>query len=275
MGLAIQYSTVIDSFEREASYVIDGLMHNEIVQSTIHSTDTHGYTEAVFALMNLLGFEFAPRIKSVYKQQLYAFAKNPEYAQKGYKVLPDGYINTELIEENWDNILRLITSIKLKECTASQIFRRLNSYSRQHPVYKALKEYGKIVKTIFLLEYIDDVELRQSIRKQLNKIEHSNKFSSAVRFANNGVSIFLTRQEQQLAESCTRLIKNAIVYWNYLYLTHQIQQAPTQNRKREIIEAVKAGSVMAWQHIYFHGLYDFRTKSWLIPSIYWLPKITV
>jgi len=146
----IWYSTVINSFEREATYVIDGLMHNETIQSTIHSTDTHGFTEAVFALMNLLGFEFAPRIASVYKQQLYAFARNPEFSKKGYKILPDGYINTELIEENWDNILRLLTSIKLKECTASQIFRRLNSYSRQHPVYKALKEYGKIVKTIFL-----------------------------------------------------------------------------------------------------------------------------
>jgi len=102
------YSTVINSFEREAAYVIDGLMHNETVKSTIHSTDTHGYTEAVFALMNLLGFEFAPRIAKVYKQQLYAFAKNGEYTQKGYKMLPHGYINTELIEENWDNILHLI-----------------------------------------------------------------------------------------------------------------------------------------------------------------------
>ncbi|MEM6699300.1 MAG: transposase, partial [Bacteroidota bacterium] len=254
------HSTVIDSFEREATYVIDGMLHNETIQSNIHSTDTHGYTEAVFALMNLLGIEFAPRIAKLYKQQLYAFAKNIEYTQKGYKILPDGYINTELIEENWDNILRLLTSIKLKECTASQIFKRLNSYSRQHPVYKALKEYGKIVKTIFLLKYIDDVELRQAIRKQLNKIENANKFSDAIRFANNGESIFPTRQEQLVAESCTRLIKNTIICWNYLYLSHQIKQAKSQERKRKIVEAIKAGSVMAWQHIYFHGLYDFSDE---------------
>lgn len=254
------YSTVIDSFEREATYVVDGLLHNDTVKSTIHSTDTHGFTEAVFALMNLLGFEFAPNIAKVYKQQLYAFAKNIEYTEKGYKILPNGYINTELITENWDNILRLITSIKLKECTASQIFKRLNSYSRQHPVYKALKEFGKIVKTIFLLKYIDDVELRQAIRKQLNKIENANKFSDAIRFANNGESIFPTRQEQQVAESCTRLIKNAIICWNYLYLSNQIRQAKTLARKRAIIEAIRAGSVMAWQHIYFHGLYDFSDE---------------
>ena len=253
-------STVINSFEREATYVIDGLMHNEIVQSTIHSTDTHGYTEAVFGLMNLLGFEFAPRIAKLYKQQLYAFAKNAEYTQKGYKILPDGYINTELIKDNWENLMRLITSIKLKECTASQIFQRLNSYSRQHPVYKALKEYGKIIKTLFILKYIDDVELRQAIRKLLNKIEQANRFSDVVRFANNGESIFPTRQEQLVAESCTRLIKNAIICWNYLYLTNQIQKAPSEQRKKEIIQAVKAGSVMAWQHIYFHGLYDFSDE---------------
>lgn len=251
------WGTVFSPTEREATYVVDGLIHNEVIKSTIHSTDTHGYTQAVFALTDLLGFEFAPRIARLYKQKLYAFAKNATYAEDGYKILPGGYINVELIKENWDNILRLITSIKLKECTASQIFKRLNSYSRQHPVYKALKEYGKIIKTLFILKYIDDVELRQAIRKQLNKIENANRFSLAIRFANNGDFIFLTRSEQLIAESCTRLIKNSIICWNYMFLTYCIQNAETNKRKKEIIEAVKAGSVMAWQHIYFHGLYDF------------------
>ena len=68
---------------------------------------------------------------------------------------------------------------------ANQLFKRLNSYSRQHPLYKAIKEFGKIIKTIFLLQYIDDLKLRQSIEKQLNKVENSNKFSDAIFFANN------------------------------------------------------------------------------------------
>ena len=58
------YSTVISSSEREASYVIDGLLHNEVVKSDIHSTDTHGYTEILFGVMHLLGFTYAPRILS-------------------------------------------------------------------------------------------------------------------------------------------------------------------------------------------------------------------
>ena len=68
------------------------------------------------------------------------------------------------------SILRFVATIKLKQTTASQLFKRLNSYSNQHPLYQALKEFGKIIKTLFILRYIDDVELRQSIEKQLNKI---------------------------------------------------------------------------------------------------------
>ncbi|HPA57618.1 MAG TPA: Tn3 family transposase [bacterium] len=56
------YLTVISPAEREAAYTIDGLLHNEVVQSDIHSTDTHGYNEIIFAVTHLLGISFAPRI---------------------------------------------------------------------------------------------------------------------------------------------------------------------------------------------------------------------
>ena len=51
----------------------------------------------------------------------------------------------------WDNILRFVATIALREATATQLFKRLSSYSRQHPLYKALKEYGRVIKTLFLL----------------------------------------------------------------------------------------------------------------------------
>lgn len=66
------HSTVISSAEREAAYVIDGLMHNDVIKSDIHSTDTHGYSEVIFAVTYLLGFTFAPRIKGLGRQKLYA-----------------------------------------------------------------------------------------------------------------------------------------------------------------------------------------------------------
>ena len=69
---------------------------------------------------------------------------------------------------------------KKRETTASQLLKRLTSYPKQHKTYLALREFGRIIKTKFLLEYIDDVTLRQQIEKQLNKIENANKFSKAI-----------------------------------------------------------------------------------------------
>lgn len=118
--------------------------------------------------------------------------------------------------------MRLIATIKLKLTPASQIFKRLNSYSKQHRLYQALKAFGQIIKSIFILTYIDDVDLRQSIEKALNKVEHSQKFAKAVYHGGNQESLQATKEEQEKAEACKRLIQNAIILWNYLYLSKEI-----------------------------------------------------
>src|SRR4029079_6202970 len=89
-------STVISAAERESAYVIDGLMHNDVVKSDIHSTDTHGYTEAVFGAMHLLGFSHAPRIKDLKRQRLSIFKGRKDAGQPDWAVRPSGYIDTEL-----------------------------------------------------------------------------------------------------------------------------------------------------------------------------------
>jgi TnpA family transposase len=251
---------VISAAEREAAYVIDGLMHNDVIKSDSHSTDTHGYSEIIFGTLHLLGFAFAPRIKDLKRQQLYTFRKRREYEQQGYELLPDGYINTPLLEAQWDEMLRFIATIKLKETTASQLFRRLNSYSKQHPLYQALKEFGKIPKSDFILRFVDDVELRQAIEKQLNKSESANKFSKAISFGNNHDFLYGEKVEQEIAEGCRRLIKNAIICWNYLYLSQKIAQEADVERRQELLAAVQHGSVVSWRHINLHGEYDFSDE---------------
>ena len=167
------YSVIIDAAVREATFVLDGLLHNDAIKSTIHTTDTHGCTEAVFGLTDLLGFGFCPNIAKMLRQNIYTFKENPiaDYKEKGYLVLPKNYIKEELIKDNWDDVLRLITSLKLKYCTASEIFTRWNSYSKQHPLSAALKEYGKLAKTLHILRFTDDLERNhyvESSRLDLN-----------------------------------------------------------------------------------------------------------
>jgi TnpA family transposase len=157
-------------------------------------------------------------------------------------------------------MLRFIATIKLKEATASQLFRRLNSYSKHHPLSQALKEFGKIPKSDFILRFIDDVELRQAIEKQLNKGESANKFSKAISFGNHHDFLYGEKIEQELAEGCRRLIKNAIICWNYLYLSQLIAQEEDLERRQELLAAVKNGSVVSWRHVNLHGEYDFSDE---------------
>ncbi|BDS15680.1 Tn3 family transposase [Aureispira anguillae] len=256
------YSVIIDAPVREATFVLDGLLHNDVIKSTIHTTDTHGYTEAIFGLTDLLGFGFCPNIAKMLRQTIYTFKENTirSYTDKEYLVLPKAYIQEQLIENNWNEILRIITSLKLKYCTASQVLSRFNSYSKQHPLYAAIKEYGRIVKTLHVLRYTDDLEMRQDSRKLGNAIESSNRFSNAVAFANGGELIFLTRTEQQIANACKNLIKNAIICWNYLYLTRKIQKIQNATQVQQLIQTIKQKTVNSWRHVYFTGTYDFSDE---------------
>jgi TnpA family transposase len=164
------------------------------------------------------------------------------------------------LEDNWDDILRFIATIKLKETTASEIFRRLNSYSKQHTLYRALKTFGKIIKSIFILRYIDDLELRQAIEKQLNKIENSQQFSRAVSIGNPRGFTQPDKQEQEVAEGCKRLIKNAITCWNYLYFSQMISETMGPEAREILFQAIANGSVVSWQHINLLGEYDFSDE---------------
>lgn len=93
------YSTVISAAEREAAYVMDGLLHNDVVKSTIHSTDMHGFTESIFAATHFMRTSFAPRFKQLNKQYIYGFSAMLTYAKKDYKILPCRTINTKIIRE--------------------------------------------------------------------------------------------------------------------------------------------------------------------------------
>ncbi len=102
---ALFHSTVISASDREAAYVIDGLLQNEVVRSDIHSCDTHGYTEAIFAATHMIETAFAPRIKRIERQTLYSFSARSAYKNKGYVILPSRTIRQKLILDNWDTRL--------------------------------------------------------------------------------------------------------------------------------------------------------------------------
>lgn len=258
---ALFHSLVMSASEREAAYVIDGLNNNDVTKINIHSTDTHGYTELIFAATHFLNISFAPRLKNIGQQYIYAFSSRKTYEKLGYKILPSRTINQTLIEKYWDDILRFMVTIKLKKVTASQLFKRLSSYAKDHPLYKAIKEFGRVIKSIFILTYFDDMKLRQRIEKQLNRIELSNKFSNAVFYANHSEFKQGSLDEQEVAVACKVLIQNAIVLWNYLYLSQLLANCKDEEERNELVNMIKEGSIINWRHINLHGEFDFKRQA--------------
>lgn len=254
------FSTTFSSRDREAGYVLDGLLHNEVVQSDIHSTDTHGYTEVIFALTYLLGIQFAPRIREFQDKKLYPMPDMAVPDLKNYVLKVGKPVNLRLIEQHWDQILRLVVSLKLKHVTASSVLRRLNSYSQKHPVYQSLRELGQLVRTKFLLEYMDDSELRKRIDTQLDKLESAHQFARAVFYANSGEIQYASKEEQQRTDTCKRLVQNSIICWNYLYLTKQVVKTPEPARQL-LVDLIGRSSPVSWQHVNLQGEFDFSEES--------------
>jgi TnpA family transposase len=255
------HSTVFSAADREAPYVVDGLLDNEVAMEHIHSTDTHGYTEQIFGATHLLGVSFAPRLARLHKQVLYGVETRRTLAKRGYKILPSRSINWNLIRKHWEDILRFIATIKTRHATASQLFKRLSSYAIDNPLYKALKEFGRIIKTLFLLTYLDDLELRQQIQKQLNRVELANKFSSAVWFDNDEAFQVSSVQQQRLAMLCKQVLQNSIVLWNYLTVSQRVDDISDPEERKSLLETIGQGSMMVWKHVNLRGEYDFTERS--------------
>jgi TnpA family transposase len=155
-------SKVVNVGVRDSTYVLDGLLHHESdLRIEEHYTDTAGFTDHVFALMHLLGFRFAPRIRDLSDTKLYLPSGKIKY--QALAPMIGGTVNLKAIRAHWNEILRLATSIKQGTVTASLMLRKLGSYTRQNGLAVALRELGRIERTLFILSWLQSVELRRRV----------------------------------------------------------------------------------------------------------------
>ena len=198
---------------RDATYVLDGLLYHESdLRIEEHYTDTAGFTNHVFALMHLLGFRFAPRLRDLGETRLYVPKQTPAYA--ALKPMTGGTLQLKSIRAHWDEILRLATSIKQGTVTASLMLRKLGSYPRQNGLAVALRELGRIERTLFILDWLQSVDLRRRVHTGLNKGDARNALARAVFFYRLGEIRDRSFEQQQYRASGLTLATAAIALWN-------------------------------------------------------------
>lgn len=170
-----------------------------------------------------------------------------------------GHINLSLIEKNWDEIIRLALSIKHGTVTSSLILRKLGSYPRQNNLATALRELGKIERTIFMLEWVKDPQLRRRVQAGLNKGEAKHALTRAVHFNRLGEIRDRTFENQLQRASGLNLVVSAIILWNTVYIQQAVEYL-RKNDKNFNDDLIKHSSPLIWEHINLTGDYTWNTK---------------
>ncbi len=248
------YSTkVISCNPREALYVLDGLLENNtILKIREHTTDTHGYTEIIFALCHLLGYYFMPRIRDLKDQQLYRVNRNVNYGV--FTPLLNKTVDLNIIEEQWDAMIHVTQSLKERTTPAHIIVQRLTNNFPSDRLSKAFTNLGRIIKTEYVLRYITDKELRRTVQLQLNKGEYRHKLPRWIFFANQGE--FTTGDYEEIMNKATvlSLVSNAILYWNTSRISNIVHNLRKQGESIDD-ETLAHISLLPFKHVLPNGTY--------------------
>lgn len=250
------YTQVIHNV-RDATHVLDGLLyHDTNLDIEEHYTDTAGFTDHVFALCHLLGFRFAPRIRDLKEKNLFYADKNT--LKTNLKPLLGERLRLDAIRDNWEQILRLTSSVKMGTVQASLMLRKLSAYPRQNSLALALRELGRLERTLFILKWIQEPQLRRNVLIGLNKGELKHSLADAICFYRQGIIRDRDYTDQLHRASSLNLVIAAMVLWNTLYLEMAVQDMQRLEPVSE--EVLNHLSPMRWQHIRLSGDYVWKKR---------------
>ena len=258
-----QYSVfgtrIISCSPREALYVLDGLLENNtILRLREHYTDTHGFTEHIFGLCYLLGYSFMPRLRDLADQHLYKMDRQADHGC--LNPLFHGVADTHLLREQWDSLVRVAASLKNRTAPANVIVQRLANASSSDRLAGALTALGRIVKTIFVLRYLSDPQLRYRVQLQLNRGEARHELAGrCLFFANRGEFRSGDAEEIMNKASSLSLLSNAVLVWNTLRITEIVNQLRAAGHTITDQDLARVSPLMH-AHVIPNGTYRFSDE---------------
>lgn len=215
--------------------------------------DSHGASEVGFAFASLLGFKLLPRFKNIQTQKLSVEDKK---ALSAYPNLTDILlpkpIDWNLIEKHYDQMIHYAVALKVGTADAETIMRRFTR-NAQHPVYKALRELGKAIKSIFLCRYLSSEPLRQEINAGLNVVENWNNINDFIFYGKTGAFRSPKSEDLVLSMLCLHLLQLSLVYINTLMIQQILQQSDWLSRMTA--EDKRAMSPLLTEHINPYGIF--------------------
>lgn len=247
----VMSSTLIPPSAGEAAHVLGGLLDHrcDLAIETQHM-DTGGVSDHLFAMSDMLGYRIAPRIRNLKDRRLYSIAAPASYPTLAPII--DSRVNMKLLESAWSDTLRFAASVKAGAIPAALAMKRLAAWPRQNSIAGGMREYGRIVRTLFILDWIDSPDLRRQTTEELNKGEGRNNLARAIFHNRLGELRERSATAQANRASGLNLIVSAIILWNTVYLERAIDAA---HRRGDPVpdHLVRHIAPLGWEHINLSG----------------------
>jgi TnpA family transposase len=237
--------------------MIEGVLrHDTEMDVEKQYVDTHGQSEVGFAFCHLLGFALLPRLKNLKKQRLYRpHSGEPEKYAHLQSILGRP-INWEIIEQPYDELIKLATALRLGTADAESILRRFTKSNAQHPTYKALCELGKALKTVFLCDYLRLESLRREIHEGLEVIENWNSANDFILYGKGGEFASNKLESQETLMLSLHLLQVSLVYVNTLMIQQVLAEPEWQGQLTAADR--RALSPLKWQHVNPYGTFTLN-----------------
>lgn len=254
-GSVCIYSQLKNCNSSEVALMLEGVLrHTTNAKIDKNYVDTHGASEVGFAFSYLFNFALMPRFKNIHRQRLY-YEDKEDF--KNYPNLEDIIvrpINWTLIKKHYEYIIQHAVALKLGITDTETMLKKFTRNNLQHETYQAIRELGRAVKTIFLCNYFNSLELRQEIHSALNVVERWNGVNDFIFYGKTGAFRSNNPLEFKLSMLCLHLLQLSMVYINTLMLQQILVESNWLNKME--VEDKRAISPLINEHINPYGNFN-------------------
>jgi TnpA family transposase len=248
--------------ERQAAAAVEGIeqfnMNNEdAVRVSLLAVDTHGYTYPAMTIAKLLGFDLCPRLSDLSERRL--FVPRGTALPENLASITASAMSIDVIVAGWDELLRLVASIRSGRLTAKQALERLGSAAHGGNVHRAAKALGQILRTLFLCDYFSNDAFRREITTLLNRGESVHQLQRAIYLGKVAHDRGRRATEMRTISGSHALLTNIVIAWNTMQMQAVVDGWTHDKRKVDDNWLRRMGPVH-FGHVNFRGTMSFAVE---------------
>lgn len=242
--------------ERQAGAAIEGVVRqtgsDDVGQLAV---DTHGYTDFAMTVARLLGFDLCPWLSHMRDRRLHVPAGC--VVPDELVAVVDGDVRTEAIEAIYDELVRVVASIATGQCTAVQALQRFGASARGQTVYDGGVHLGRMLRTIFLIDFFINPLFRRELRHVLNRGEAVHMVQRALHTGKIPTDLAKRHDSLVAVSSSLSLLSNSLMAWNTMHMQHAANEIESIGGEPLRSEDLRRIAPTNLEGINLRGTFDF------------------